>query len=42
MTLWCHNLNYKTKRMEDIAQSIGKNLNYVYILLCDIRAGVGS
>ena len=42
MALWCHNLNLKTKWMEDIAQTLGKKVNDLYILLCALRAGVRS
>ena len=41
VTLWCHNLNYK-KWMEDIARTIGKKVDDVYILLCDLKVVVGS
>ena len=42
VTLWCHNLKYKTKWMEDIAQTLGKKVNDLYILLCALRSGIGS
>ena len=42
MTLWCHNLNLKTKRMEDISQTLVKKVNNLYILLCALKVVVGS
>ena len=42
VTLWCHNPNFKKKWMEGIARTLGKKVNDLYILLCALRAGVGS
>ena len=42
VTLWCHNLNDKTKWMADIAQTLVKKGNDLYILLCALKSGVGS
>ena len=33
VTLWCHNLNDKTKWMADIERNLVKKVNYLYIFV---------